>query len=76
VVYGEGEVDVEAGDLDPAIPEGAADNLDQLRRACGLHVDPELHDEYGRVGCREQRDGGDALARELAANGPVEEEAG
>ncbi len=72
VVDGEGEVDVEAGDRDP----WAADNVDDLGCAGSLHGRPEPCDDGGGDGGEEQGDGGDEGARQLAADGSVDEEAG
>ncbi len=72
VVDGEGEVDGEAGDGDP----GLADDLNGLRRARSLHDDPEPTDDRGRNGGADECDGGDQRARQLAADGSIDEEAG
>src|SRR5947209_118977 len=72
VIDGKGEVDLEAADGDP----GAADDMDNLRCPRGIHGGPEPRDEDGGDGGEEQGDCRDGDAGELAAEGPVDEEAG
>ncbi len=76
VVDGEGEVDLEAGDGDPAAKGGTTDYVDDFGRACGLHREPEPDPEGGWDGSEEQGNGGDEGAGQLAADGSVDEEAG
>ena len=72
VVDREGEVDVEAGDGDP----GAAGDGEELGCAGGYHGAPEPGDDDGGDRGEEQRDGGDGGARQPAADGSVDQEAG
>ena len=55
---------------------GPADDLDHVGRACGLHDHPQPCDDGRRDGGADERDGSDEGAGQLAADGPVDEEAG
>src|SRR5258707_5897961 len=72
VVDSEGEADGEAGDCNPRL----TNDLDDAGSAFALHEDPEPRDDRRRGRGADERDSRDERARQLAADGSVDEEAG